>query len=81
MQPDIPEALVTSSLQQALLARPPGLIVHSDGGGQYVGNTYKTLLRAAKTQRSHSRRGECYDDAQAERLWSRLKTELLELRE
>ncbi|WP_071891040.1 IS3 family transposase [Hymenobacter sp. PAMC 26628] len=80
---DMPEALVTTALQRALLAqRPaPGLIVHSDRGGQYVGNAYKTLLRDAKAQRSHSRRGECYDNAQAESLWSRLKTELLELRE
>jgi len=80
---DMPEALVTTALQRALLAqRPaPGLIVHSDRGGQYVGNVYKTLLRDANAQLSHSRRGECYDNAQAESLWSRLKTELLELRE
>ncbi|WP_375437574.1 integrase core domain-containing protein [uncultured Hymenobacter sp.] len=31
--------------------------------------------------RSQSRRGDCYDNAQAESLWSRLKTEVLELRE
>ncbi|RZJ92924.1 MAG: IS3 family transposase, partial [Hymenobacter sp.] len=80
---DMPEALVTSALQRALLAqRPaPGLIVHSDRGGQYVGKVYKTLLRNAKAQLSHSRCGECYDNAQAESLWSRLKTELLEARE
>ena len=47
---------------------------------------YKTLLRDVKAQRSHSRRGECYDNAlpgttQAESLWSRLKTEVLELRD
>ncbi len=80
---DMPEALVTTALQRALLAqRPaPGLIVHSDRGGQYVGNAYKTLLRDAQAHLSHSRQGECYDNAQAESLWSRLKTELLELRD
>ena len=80
---DMPEALVTTALQRALLAqRPrPGLIVHSDRGGQYVGKVYKTLLRDAKAHLSHSRRGECYDNAQAESLWARLKTELLEARE
>ncbi|NVO32317.1 IS3 family transposase [Hymenobacter lapidiphilus] len=80
---DMPEALVTSALQRALLAqRPaPGLIVHSDRGGQYVSNAYKALLREAQAQLSHSRRGECYDNAQAESLWSRLKTEELEARE
>jgi putative transposase len=45
-----------------------------------VGNSYKTLLRNAKAQLSHSRR-ECYNNAQAESLWARLKTELLEARE
>ena len=82
------EVLVTSAWQRALLAqRPdPGLIVHSDRGGQYVANAYKALLREAQAQLSHSRRGECYDNAlpgttQAESPWSRLKTEVLELRE
>jgi len=79
----MPEALVTTALQRALLAqRPaPGLLVHSDRGGQYVGNVYKALLHDAQAQLSHSRRGDCYDNAQAESLWSRLKTELLELRD
>jgi transposase InsO family protein len=62
---DMPEALVTTALQRALLAqRPaPNLIVHSNRGGQYVGNAYKTLLRDAKAQLSHSHRDECYDNA------------------
>jgi putative transposase len=79
---DMPEALVTTASQRALLAqRPrPGLIVHSDRGGQYVDKVYKTLLRNAEAQLSHSCRGECYDNAQAESLWARLKTELLEAR-
>ena len=61
---DMPEALATSALQRALRALPgttqrpaPGLIVHSDRGGQYVGNAYKALLRDARAQLSHSRRG------------------------
>ncbi|MBT2557946.1 IS3 family transposase [Hymenobacter sp. ISL-91] len=80
---DMPEALVTSALQRALLAqRPaPGLLVHSDRGGQYVGNAYKALLHEAGARLSHSRRGECYDNAQAESLWARLKTEELEARD
>ena len=70
-------------LQWKLLAqRPaPGLIVHSDQGGQYVGNAYKALLREGKAQLSHSRQDECYDNAQVESLWSRLKTEELEARD
>ena len=46
-----------------------------------MGNAYKALLRGAKAQLSHSRRGECYDNAQTESLWSRLKTEVLEARD
>ncbi len=45
-----------------------------------MGNAYKALLREAQAQLSHSRRSECYDNAQAESLWSRLKTEELEAR-
>ena len=65
---DMPEALVTSALQRALLAQrtAPGLMVRSDRGGQYMGNAYKALLRGAKAQLSHSRRGECDNNAQAE---------------
>ena len=46
-----------------------------------MGHAYKALLRNAQARLSHSRRGECYDNAQAESLWSRLKTEELEARD
>ena len=51
-----------------------------------MGNVYKALLRDVRARLSHSRRGECYDNAlpgttQAESLWSRLKTEELEARD
>jgi len=80
---DMPETLVTTALRRALLAQRPsaGLIIHSDRGGQYVGNAYQALLRDAKAHLSHSSRGECSDNTQAESRWSRLKTELLELRD
>ena len=79
----MPEELVTSALRRALLARTPvaGLVVHSDRGGQYCGNAYRALLDAHGCRRSQSRRAECLDNAQAESLWSRLKTEELEARE
>ncbi|MBC8082017.1 MAG: IS3 family transposase, partial [Hymenobacter sp.] len=77
------EELVTTALQRALWAQlpTPGQLVHSDRGGQYCGNVYRQLLHEHGAVRSQSRRGECYDNAQAESLWSRLKTEVLELRE
>ena len=46
-----------------------------------MGDAYKALLHGANAQLSHSRRGECYDNAQVESLWSRLKTEVLEARD
>ncbi len=79
----MPEELVTTALQRAFLAQPPTLelLVHSDRGGQYCGNAYQQLLRDHQALRSQSRRGDCYDNAQAESLWSRFKTEELERRE
>jgi putative transposase len=79
----MPEELVTSALQRAFWSQPPtpGLLVHSDRGGQYCGKAYRKLLHDQKALRSQSRRGDCYDNAQAESLWSRLKTEVLEVRE
>jgi transposase InsO family protein len=79
----MPEELITSALQRAFWAQPPtpGLLVHSDRGGQYCGKAYRKLLHDHQALRSQSRRGDCYDNAQAESLWSRLKTEVLEGRE
>ncbi len=51
------------------------------GGGQYGGNAYRQLLHDHGAVRWQSRRGDCYDNAQAESMWSRLKTEVLEIRE
>ncbi|MDJ0367613.1 IS3 family transposase [Hymenobacter sp. H14-R3] len=79
----MPEELVTTALQRAFLAQPPTpeLLVHSDRGGQYCGNAYRALLHRHQAVRSQSCRGDCYDNAQAESLWSRFKTEELECRE
>ena len=75
--------LITSALQHAFWAQPPtpDLLVHSDRGGQYWGSVYRKLLHDHQAVRSQSRRGDYYDNAQAESLWSRLKTEVLEVRE
>jgi putative transposase len=79
----MPEDLVTSALQRAFGSQPPTpyLLVHSDRGGQYCGKAYCQVLHDHQAVRSQSRRGDCYDNAQAESLWSRLKTEVLEVRE
>ena len=64
----MPEELITTALQRAFWAQPPtpGLLVHSDRGGQYCGNGYRKLLHDHQALRSQSRRGDCYDNAQAE---------------
>lgn len=79
----MPEELVTSTLRRALLARRPAsaLLVHSDHGGRYCDKAYRQLLHDYQAVRSQSRHGEGLDNAQAESLWSRLKTEELEQRD
>lgn len=79
----MPEELVTRALQRAFWSQPPtpGLLVHSGRGGQYCGKANRNLLHDHQAVRSQSRRGDCYGNAQAESLWSRLKTEVLEVRE
>ena len=77
------EESMNSVLQRAFSAQPSifGLLVHLDRGEEYCGKVYCKLLHDHKALRSQSRRGDCYDNAQAESLWSRLKTEVLEVRE
>ena len=76
----MPEDLVSEALRRALALRqpPPGLVVHSDQGSQYTATRFRQLLTQHGATQSMSRRGNCYDNAQAESFWSRLKTELLD---
>ena len=53
-------------------------IIHTDRGSQYVANKFRSLLEANKCRQSMSRRANCWDNAQAESLFSRYKAELLE---
>lgn len=76
----MPEDLVSEALRRALAVRQPvqGLIVHSDQDSQYTATCFRNLLTQHGAAQSMSRRGNCYDKAQAEYFWSRLKTELLD---
>jgi len=58
---DMTESLVLRTLRLAVKERQPqpGLIHHSDRGGQYVGNEYRSVLRRAKALQSMSRAGDC----------------------
>lgn len=75
------EPLVREPLETALKKRKikvgSALIVHSDRGNQYLSdNINKLITKTFKISQSMSRKSECYDNANAESLWSRLKTKL-----
>jgi putative transposase len=72
------ETLVLDALQQAIRARQPapGLVHHSDRGGQYAGSAYRAVLRRADIRQSMSRAANCYDNAFVESCFGTIKTEL-----
>ena len=71
--------LATDALQTALSSRRPGpgLIHHSDRGGQYVSAAYVRTLAAHGVRSSVGRPGTCWDNAAAESFFATLKIELL----
>lgn len=74
------ESLLRGALQKALTQRqtPPGLIVHSDRGGQYVSARLRRLMHTYECRQSMSRADDPYDNAFCESFFSRFKAELLE---
>lgn len=72
------EALVLTALQRAIGERQPrpGLIHHTDRGGQYAAKGYRAVLRRAGMQQSMSAAGSCYDNAFMESCFGTVKTEL-----
>jgi transposase InsO family protein len=54
-------------------------LLHSDQGFQYTTRSYENQLKELKIQGSHSRRGNCHDNACIESFFSHLKTEKLYL--
>ena len=69
--------LAVKALRMALRARPvePGLIHHSDRGVQYASIEYTNLLTQRGVRISMSRKGNPYDNAQAESFMKTLKYE------
>ena len=66
-----------------LQARRRGLIkrnaiIHTDQGSQYAAVQYRRLLYIGGFRQSMSRKGNCYDNAQAESFFSRFKAEVVE---
>lgn len=71
------EDLVVKAFANAWALHPqrPGLIFHSDRGGQYWGNEFRQLLQSHGVVQSMSRRGNCWDNAVAESFFATFKTE------
>jgi putative transposase len=69
--------LTLAALRMALAGRAvqPGLVHHSDRGVQYAAHAYTDLLTAHGIQISMRRRGNPYDNAQAESFMKTLKYE------
>ena len=75
---DMTEQLVLDALKRAIRTRQPspGLIHHTDRGGQYAGAEYRSVLRRAGMRQSMSRPDNCYDNAFMESCFGTFKTEL-----
>jgi transposase InsO family protein len=71
--------LATEALHMAVTSRRPGpgLIHHSDRGGQYLSAAYIGQLAAHGIRSSVGRPGTCFDNAAAETFFATLKKELL----
>jgi transposase InsO family protein len=74
------ESIIINALEKALhWRRPlPGLIVHSDRGGQYVSLRLRKMIRTHQLRQSMSRADNCYDNAFAESFFGRFKNEVLQ---
>jgi putative transposase len=79
MADTLESALVVDALTMALWNRrpKPGLIHHSDRGGQYTSLAFGRRCRAAGILPSMGRVGNAYDNAMAEAFFATLETELL----
>ncbi len=74
-------SLTVAALQAALQQRrpPPGCIHHSDQGVQYACDQYVQLLSEAQLRISMGRKGNPFDNAQAESFFKTLKQEEVNL--
>ena len=76
LKADIVITALKKAIHKGMLKR--AAIVHTDRGSQYVATEYRKLFNKDGLRQSMSRRGNCYDNAQAESFFARFKIELLE---
>lgn len=71
--------MALTALHRAIRSRRPGagLIIHSDRGIQYACHDFRKLLNKHGFVQSMSRKGDCWDNAVAESLFSIIKSELI----
>lgn len=71
------QALVHAALEMAVARRQPkeAVLLHSDRGSQYCAYDYQALLRRHRIVPSHSRPGNCWDNAAMESFFRSLKAE------
>ena len=81
MRPDMQRTLVIDALEMAWLVRNPGkkagLLFHSDRGSQYASEDFSDVIKEHGITPSMSRKGDCWDNACSETLFSSLKVERL----
>jgi transposase InsO family protein len=81
MRPDMQRNLVIDALKMAWFQRHPDkkteLIFHSDRGSQYASDDFSKVLKEHGITPSMSRKGNCWDNACSEALFSSLKVERL----
>jgi transposase InsO family protein len=81
MRPDMQRNLVIDALEMAWFARNPsnkaGLLFHSDRGSQYASEDFSEGPKEHGITPSMSRKGNCWDNACSEKLFSSLKVKRL----
>ena len=78
LKDNMTESLVLDALRNAIKERQPavGLIHHTDRGGQYAGNEYRSIMQRSGMRESMSRADNCYDNAFMESHIGTVKNEL-----
>lgn len=71
------QALIHAALEMAVALRQPKeeVLLHSDRGSQYCAYDYRALLLRYRIVPSHSRPGNCWDNAAMESFFCSLKVE------
>ncbi len=79
MSPTMNAEFILNAFRMAIgrRARKVAPLVHSDRGSQYASDIFRAELKLRSCLQSMSRKGNCWDNAVAERFFSSLKLELV----